>query len=131
MGLFGKKKEEKTLPACACNGNAVEMEAESMENSCCSCSTERAGACCAQTNTDISSVKVLGSDCKSCHELYENVQKAVKNMGNSVEVEIWEDARRSAIGSNNWEWWYFDAIMDDGTSAYCSILCKTNSGCKM
>lgn len=32
-------------------------------------------------------MKVLGAGCKSCHELYENAQKAVKNMGLSVEAE--------------------------------------------
>lgn len=32
-------------------------------------------------------MKVLGSGCKACHELYENTQKAINNMGLSIEVE--------------------------------------------
>ena len=37
------------------------------------------------------SIKVLGSDCKFCHELYENTKEAVKNIGLSVEVEYVTD----------------------------------------
>ena len=33
------------------------------------------------------SIKVLGSGCKFCHELYENTKEGVKNIGLSVEVE--------------------------------------------
>ena len=39
-------------------------------------------------------MKVLGSGCKSCHELYENAQKAVNNMGISVEVEYVTDMEK-------------------------------------
>lgn len=85
MGLFGKKKEEKTAPACSCNGNTVEMEVDSMEQGCGCCS-----GCCENANT-ISSVKVLGSGCKSCHALYENVKLAMKNMNVPVEVEYVTD----------------------------------------
>lgn len=31
-------------------------------------------------------------------------------------VERWEDRRRSGDDSDEWEWWYFDAILDDGTA---------------
>ena len=39
-------------------------------------------------------MKVLGSGCKSCHELYENSQKAVSDMGLSVEVEYVTDMEK-------------------------------------
>ena len=39
-------------------------------------------------------MKVLGSGCKSCHELYENAQKAVNNLGISVEVEYVTDMEK-------------------------------------
>lgn len=92
MGLFGKKKE-KEAPACACNGNAPEMEAESMENGCCG-NTDAAETCCKEAESGICCMKVLGSGCKSCHELYENSQKAVSDMGLSVEVEYVTDMEK-------------------------------------
>lgn len=64
---FGKKDEETKVPECAYNGKAAE---------------------------GINCVKVLGSGCKSCHELYENTQKAVKNMGFSVEVDYVTDMEK-------------------------------------
>jgi small redox-active disulfide protein 2 len=42
----------------------------------------------------ISSIKVLGSGCKSCHELYENAKAAISNMGLSVEVEYITDMEK-------------------------------------
>ena len=64
---FGKKKEEKAAPACACNSGCPTSEATEIVNDCC--------------------IKVLGTGCASCHELYENAKTAVKAMGLSVEVE--------------------------------------------
>lgn len=81
---FGKKNEDTKAPACACNGNAVAREAENMNDGCC-CGEATDGICC---------IKVLGSGCKSCHELYENAQKAVGNMGLSVEVEYVTDMEK-------------------------------------
>lgn len=88
MGLFnfGKKKDEQE-PTCACN---VPVE-ETKEESCC-CGSNLADAetkncCCNDVGDSLISIKVLGSGCKSCHELYENTKKAVKNAGLSVEVE--------------------------------------------
>ncbi|MDD3402391.1 MAG: thioredoxin family protein [Hespellia sp.] len=76
MSLFGKKREEtKVAPACTCNGNAVEMEAESMES----------GICC---------IKVLGSGCKSCHTLYENVKETVIAMNLNIETEYVTDMEK-------------------------------------
>ena len=31
-------------------------------------------------------------------------------------VEMWEDGKRSADHKGDFEWWYFDSIMEDGTS---------------
>lgn len=44
--------------------------------------------------TGICCMKVLGSGCKSCHELYLNAQEAVKNMGVSIEVEYVTDMEK-------------------------------------
>ncbi|MGN0334916.1 MAG: thioredoxin family protein [Lachnospiraceae bacterium] len=68
MGLFGfgKKKEEKKTLTCSCG----------------------------QTESSLNSIKVLGAGCKSCHEQYENVQAAVKNLGLKVEVEYITDMER-------------------------------------
>ena len=67
MGLFGfgKKKEEKQ--ASACSGGA---------------------------GSNISSIKVLGAGCKSCHEQYENAKAAVKALGLSAEVEYITDMEK-------------------------------------
>lgn len=54
--LFGKKQKESPAPAC--------------------CPEAQSGICC---------VKVLGMGCKSCHEQYENVRKAVRDMGLDLE----------------------------------------------
>lgn len=95
MNLFGKKKEEiKEAPACACNGNAVEMEADSMGSGCCCGSTASENFCCGETVEGICCIKVLGSGCKSCHTLYENVQEAVKAMGLSIETEYVTDMEK-------------------------------------
>ena len=40
------------------------------------------------------SIKVLGSGCKSCHQLYENTKEAVKSAGLSVEVEYITDLEK-------------------------------------
>ena len=77
MALFGKKKEEtKTEPACCCGGG---------------CDTAEISA---QTEGGITSVKVLGAGCKSCHEQYENAKKAVSEMGLPVEVEYITDMEK-------------------------------------
>ena len=65
MSLFKKK--------CCCSGTKCSE----------SCSTENLG--------EISSVKVLGAGCASCHQQYENAKEAVKTLGLSVEVEYITD----------------------------------------
>ncbi len=77
---FGKKKEEQIAPACACNCGCPASEAESITHSCCGETLE--GICC---------IKVLGSGCASCHQLYENAKTAAKNLRLSVEVEYITD----------------------------------------
>ena len=64
MSLFGKKKEEK--------------EAESPTR-------------CKHVD-GIRSIKVLGSGCKACHQLYDNTVKAVEGMG--IEVEYVTDLQK-------------------------------------
>ena len=39
----------------------------------------------------VTGIKVLGAGCKSCHEQYEYVKEAVKNMGLDIEVEYITD----------------------------------------
>lgn len=49
-----------------------------------------APVCCA----GIQSIKVLGTGCKSCHDMYENTQKAVHAAGLEVEVEYVMDMEK-------------------------------------
>ena len=95
MGLLGfgkKKEEEKQVSACCC-GSAGKAE----ETSCCCGSagqTEEASCCCGGTGSGITSVKVLGAGCRSCHEQYENAQEAVRELGLSAEVEYVTDLEK-------------------------------------
>lgn len=73
--LFKKKKEETKAPSCCCNGSCAASEATEVISA--------GGA--------VSSVKVLGAGCKSCHEQFENAKKAIKAMGLAVEVEYITD----------------------------------------
>ena len=86
MSLFGagKKNEEAKTSACACNGNVTENETEDTSGRC----------CCGATACGISSIKVLGSGCKFCRELLENVQRAVKDMNLDIEVEYVTDMEK-------------------------------------
>ena len=85
MNLFGKKKESKATPLCACNGNTPVMNSENMSKESC---------CCESSSTEINNIKVLGSGCKSCHALFENTKEAVKNLSLSVEVEYVTDMEK-------------------------------------
>ena len=95
MGLLGfdkKKEEEKQVSACCC-GSAGKAE----ETSCCCGSagqTEEASCCCGGTGSGITSVKVLGAGCRSCHEQYENAKEAVRVLGLSAEVEYVTDLEK-------------------------------------
>ena len=91
MSLFGsgKKKEEvKAEPACACNGKAAAHEA----SSCC-CKNQQEENICDKDNK-ITSIKVLGAGCKSCHKQFENVKKAVEELGLEIEVEYITDMEK-------------------------------------
>ena len=91
MSLFGsgKKKEEvKVEPACACNGKAAAHEA----SSCC-CNNQQEENICDKDNK-ITSIKVLGAGCKSCHKQFENVKKAVEELGLEIEVEYITDMEK-------------------------------------
>ena len=80
---FGKKKEEKKTPTCACNCGCPTSEVTQITNDCCGKAVN--GICC---------IKVLGAGCPSCHQRYENAKEAVKNMGLSVEVEYITDMEK-------------------------------------
>lgn len=41
-------------------------------------------------------------------------------------VEAWEDGRRVDGSAGTWEWWYFDAILDDGTAVVIQFFTTTN-----
>lgn len=99
--LFGGKKsgccnmeiveEPKKKKGCCCDMQIIE------EPSCCCCGsdeTSTAEPCCEAAADGICCIKVLGAGCKSCHEQYEYVKEAVKNMGLSVEVEYITDLEK-------------------------------------
>lgn len=44
----------------------------------------------------IHSIKVLGAGCKSCRKMYDNVKKAVSDMGPGLEVEYITDMKEIA-----------------------------------
>ena len=88
MNLFGKKKEVNEKPACVCNGEVATYEA----SSCC-CGSQQTENCCSGDNK-VTSIKVLGAGCKSCHEQYENVRKAVEELGLDIEVEYITDMEK-------------------------------------
>ena len=92
---FGKKKEEKKVSACCCGG--AEATAEEKSGCCCGSAPKAdnsTSCCCGSSAKGISSIKILGAGCKSCHEQYENAKAAVKAMGLSVEVEYITDMEK-------------------------------------
>ena len=72
MSLFGKKKNEKAEETLCCCGG--EKTASSSVTTCCDKTIN--GICC---------IKVLGSGCKACHQLYDNAVRAAEGMGIAVE----------------------------------------------
>ncbi|MFV8230020.1 lipocalin-like domain-containing protein [Mycolicibacterium peregrinum] len=44
------------------------------------------------------------------------------------EIETWEDQQRNDTKPGHWEWWYFDAILDDGTAVVIQFFTKALSG---
>ena len=92
MGLFGfgKKKEEKAAVPCACKDGAPQMKAEP-------CGSEGAGL-----------EQVLGTGC--CHELNENAQAAIAELGLEAELEYITDMDR-VLGFGAWS---LPALVVDG-----------------
>lgn len=80
---FGKKKESSQPCSCSC------AQSQEVTETVCACS----GGCCGSAS-GITSIKVLGSGCKSCHELYENAKSAAASLGLSVEVEYVTDMEK-------------------------------------
>lgn len=82
MSIFkhSNKKEKKT-PECSCSCGCATAEQPQTESKCC-----EAG--------DVFGIKVLGSGCKSCHELYENAKQAAQNLGISTDVEYITDMQQ-------------------------------------
>lgn len=81
MSLFGKKKAEEC--SCGCGCEAPKAVVSHAASTCCGHKVE--GVCC---------IKVLGSDCKNCHALYDNTKEAVKNIGLDIEVEYITDLEK-------------------------------------
>lgn len=71
---FGKKKEESC--GCACSASAP-----------CGCSCGSSGQ---------ARVAVLGSGCKNCHTLWENMKQAVQELGLSEQVDYITDMEQIA-----------------------------------
>ena len=77
MGLFGfgKRMEEETKGGCCCGSTSVN---EPVNECCCGIVPTEESECGCY-------IKVLGAGCKSCHELHENVKKAVADMNTDME----------------------------------------------
>jgi len=73
--LFGKKKEETKVCVCAGQSDCPAAEMSSPEGT-------------------VTTIKVLGSGCKSCHQLFENAAEAAKSKALPVEVEYVTDPER-------------------------------------
>ena len=86
MGLFGfgKRMEEETKGGCCCKGALAN---ETANTCCCESAPVEKSACGCH-------IKVLGAGCKSCHELHENVKKAVANMNLDAKVEYITDMEK-------------------------------------
>ena len=61
------------------------------KKACCCGNSAKGESCCAEKLGAITSVKVLGAGCASCHKQYENAKAAVKSLGLAVEVEYITD----------------------------------------
>lgn len=85
MALFGfgknKNKNKEETAACCC----TEQSTETVKPA----GTEVADV--QETAGSVSSIKVLGSGCRSCHQLYENAKTAAAELGLQAEVEYVTD----------------------------------------
>lgn len=83
MTLFNLKKKKSSCD-CDCNcGSKPKKINVRVADTCCGEKVD--GVCC---------VKVLGSGCKNCHTLFENVKAAVKNFGLEIEPEYITDMQK-------------------------------------
>lgn len=81
MSLFKKKeKEMETKSCCSCGCGPAEVSETT--------------SCCEQAVGEITSVKVLGAGCSSCHQMYENAKEAVKTAGLSIAVAYETDLQK-------------------------------------
>ena len=56
----------------------------------------------------------------------QNTPEDYKQLGLSTnEVELWEDGKRTDETTGDYEWWYFDAVMDDGSSISLNFATKS------
>ena len=85
---FGKRKEEEKRVSGCCGDGAPETD-----SGCC-CGASGGNPCCADADSGIFSIKVLGAGCKACHEQYENAKAAVRAMKLPVEVEYITDMEK-------------------------------------
>ena len=86
---FGKRKEEEKRVSGCCGDGAPETD-----SGCCCCGASGGNLCCADADSDVFSIKVLGAGCKACHEQYENAKAAVRAMKLPVEVEYITDMEK-------------------------------------
>ena len=49
---------------------------------------------CSFSENKVTSIKALGTGCKSCHDQYENVKKAIEELGLEIEVEYITDMEK-------------------------------------
>lgn len=84
MSLF-KKKEKTEQPNCCCGASNLKQSPAP---------SQAASVCYGEAVESICCVKVLGSGCASCHALYENTCKAVKDAGFDIEVEYVTDMEK-------------------------------------
>ena len=68
-------------------------KAAAHEASSCCCNNQQEENVCDKDNK-ITSIKVLGAGCKSCHKQFENVKKAVEELGLEIEVEYITDMEK-------------------------------------
>ena len=96
MGLFGfgKKKKEEIKNGCCCGSTS----ADKLSCECNGADSEdktyvESKECCVCGKNGCN-IKVLGAGCKSCHEQYENVKKAVTSMNIAGDVEYITDMEK-------------------------------------
>lgn len=81
MFFFRKKNNENKLePSCCCRGTEKEKD--------------KVLSCCEGTISGTGDLKILGSGCKSCHQLYENTVRADENLNLNIEVEYITDMEK-------------------------------------